>query len=848
MTRHFWRWCLAIMIVLATGAETAWGQDSSLPYDLRWEVLRAGPLPDGKGNRTEARFVVTSTSAGALPATGWSLYFNCVGEAEEGATAAGTVVERINGTLYRLRPAPGWVRPAAAEPLLLPVHHPGLMILPDRAPQGPYLVFDAEPARAHAPRTYQVQAPVSPDLFGGRLPGPGAEDHFQRNALATAPETDRASPVFPTPVRWQRKAGWLHWTRLPTISAAPALRQQAQLLRTWLAPFVGPATGSAGTPGLPIRLLVDRVPSTTSPEAYRLELDPRTGVTVTGASASGVARGLQSLRGLLPTVATPGTGLRMGALEVVDEPRFALRGLLLDVARHFHPKETVLRVIDLMARYKLNTLHLHLTDDEGWRLAVDGLPELTAFGGRRGHGVAPREYLPPAHGSGPDALNSTGSGHYSAGDYVEILRYAAARHVTVIPEIEMPGHARAAVQSMEARTARLLANGNVNAEAYRLADPGDRSRYRTAQLHHDNLMDPGLESTYRFVDHVVGQVARLHRRAGVPLKLIHLGADELPAGAWSGSPAGQAAIQRHHLAGLPGLWNHFYDRVATIAARHGARVAGWEELGSRRAAADGGGPLVPNEHFVKRDFTLFVWNNLDDADDLAYRLANAGYPVVLAPATRLYFDMAANANPGEPGVDWAAYIELRDTFDFVPLDALRQRPTQATQAPGKTALTAQGRQRVIGIEATLFGEVMPTRERLERLLLPRLFALAERAWAPSPLWAESTDPATAAVAYQGDWASFVHRLGSQLLPSLQRDLPDVAFRVPTPGLRRLEAGGAEANTGWPGMVVRYTTDGSEPSAGSPVAEGRLPGGVLLKAAAFDRSGQRSLSTHLDLRR
>ena len=847
MTRRFRHWWMVAMVMMALGAGSAWGQGAAPTFDLRWELLRAGAAPGGRGHRTEAQFLVTGASGQPLPAKGWSLYFTCVGEAQEGPSGRGTVVERVNGTLYRLRPAPGLALPAPGEPLALPIAHPGVMVLTDRAPQGPYLVFDADPARAVAPRSYQVLTPVQADRFDGRLPGPTAEEHFARNARGPAPASDALSPVFPTPKQWQRRAGVLRWTGMPAVVAPPALRAQGQLLQAWLAPFVAPAGGPRVASGPTVRLHVARLPGTTSPEAYRLTIDPTAGVNVTGATAAGVARGLQSLRSLLPVDANPAQGLELPALQVLDEPRFALRGLLLDVARHFHPKDTVLRVIDLMARYKLNTLHLHLTDDEGWRLAIAGLPELTAFGGRRGHVVEPAAHLPPAHGSGPDAHRSSGSGHFSADDYVAILRHAASRHVTVLPEIEMPGHARAAVQAMEARARRLAAAGDPQADAHRLADPGDRSRYRTAQLHHDNLMDPGLESTYRFVDQVVGEVARLHRVAGVPLKLIHLGADELPAGAWSGSPAGQAAIQRLGLAGLPGLWNHFYDRVATIARRHGARVAGWEELGSRRAAADGSGPLVPNEHFVKRDFTLFVWNNLDEADDLAYRLANAGYPVVLAPATRLYFDMAANGNPGEPGVDWAARIDLRDTFDHVPLDALRQRPTQAGSPAGKAVLTAASRSRVLGLEATLFGEVMPTRERLERLMLPRLFALAERAWAPSPAWAETADAAAADAAYQADWAGFVQQLGTRLIPSLQRDLPDVNFRVPTPGLRRAAGGGAEANVLWPGLVVRYTTDGREPSADSPAAGPLLPAGTLLKAAAFDRSGQRSLSTQLDLR-
>src|SRR2546430_6711112 len=183
---------------------------------------------------------------------------------------------------------------------------------------------------------------------------------------------------------------------------------------------------------------------------------------------------------------------------------------MLDVARNFHPKAAVLRTLDLIARYKVNVFHLHLTDDEGWRIEMPSLPELTAVGARRGHTLDSGTHLPPAFGSGPDVDRTWGSAFYSRADYVEILRYAAARHIEVIPEIEMPGHARAAIKSMEAN------------QQYRLNDPDDRSVYSSAQGYHDNVMNPALESTYHFIERVVGELVAMHREAGVPLRHIYI--------------------------------------------------------------------------------------------------------------------------------------------------------------------------------------------------------------------------------------------------------------------------------------------------------------------------------------
>src|SRR5207253_9737527 len=204
-------------------------------------------------------------------------------------------------------------------------------------------------------------------------------------------------PVFPTPVEVTLGAGVLHLTALPPVEAPEALRNEAAFAAEYLRPYFG-STRKGGV--LPLRLDVGPITGQTSSEAYSLVVDSVQGVRIVGASPAGVFYGLQSLRGLLPAP-TPRAGLVLPAIRVVDAPRFGYRGIMLDVARNFHPKPAVLRTIDLIARYKLNVFHLHLTDDEGWRIEIPGLPELTAVGGRRGHPPDSDRHLPPAFGSGP---------------------------------------------------------------------------------------------------------------------------------------------------------------------------------------------------------------------------------------------------------------------------------------------------------------------------------------------------------------------------------------------------------------------------------------------------------------
>jgi hexosaminidase len=598
-----------------------------------------------------------------------------------------------------------------------------------------------------------------------------------------------------------------------------------------LARSLFPQTLPAGGP--PLQLSVGTVDGQSSPEAYRLSIRAKTGIAIVGNSAAGVAYGLQTLRDLLPL---PGAQeLALNETTIVDAPRFGYRGFQLDVARNFHGKQTVFKWLDLMARYKLNKFHFHLTDDEGWRLEIAGLPELTSIGAVRGHSAKPGVRLQPAYGSGPDPKDPAGSGYFSRADYIEILRYAQARHIEVIPEIEMPGHARAAVQAMEARYLRMKAAGHKDANKYLLNDLNDRSVYRSAQYFTDNVINPGLDSTFTFIDHVVTQVVALHREAGVPLKTIHMGGDELANGAWEQSPASLARMKKEKLESTADLWDWFYDRVDGILRKHGLSTSGWEELAARKTRLAGRNRLIPNPRFTQRGFTAWVWNNTRGAEDFANRLANGGYDIVLAPVSAMYLDMAANPNPEEPGVNWNDYVELDTVYDFVPFDMLKHLPDAART--GKDGLTDYGKRHVRGLEATLFTETVLDAGRVDYMVMPRLLAVAERAWAADPAWALETDPAKAAALHRTAWSGFVNALGQRVLPRLDLERGDVAYRIAPPGLL-LDGGQVLVNHVLPGITLRYTVDGSEPTAASKLVNGPIQERGTIKVAAFDRKGRR----------
>jgi hexosaminidase len=304
-------------------------------------------------------------------------------------------------------------------------------------------------------------------------------------------------------------------------------------------------------------------------------------------------------------------------------------------------------------------------------------------------------------------------------------------------------------------------------------------------------------------------------------------------------------MQREHLKSGAELWNYFYARVGAVLARHGLALAGWEEIGAHTVTIAGQQVRTANPVFSGSGYTLYVWRNTEGAEDLADRLANSGYEVVLTPATRLYFDLAPYPSPLEPGQNWAGYVDLDTVFDYAPYDDTRMAPDDPQRMAHREALTQAGREHIRGLEGTLFSETVHEPLRLEYMLMPRLLALAERAWASDPLWTQQPDRAHAAPLRAQAWSAFVSQVGLQVLPRLDAEHAAL-YRIPAPGLKRV-SGAVLANEQIPGLSLHYTIDGSEPNARSPQVTGPITANGLIRVAAFDRNGRGGRSSQLDNR-
>ncbi|HJS12913.1 family 20 glycosylhydrolase [Sphingopyxis sp.] len=612
-----------------------------------------------------------------------------------------------------------------------------------------------------------------------------AERAFDVQAGRLAPEA-RGIVILPKPAKAMQGRG----------QAVDLARGIALTLDGVERDAVAPALAALGSPeggALPLTIRIDPAASKKA-EGYILDVKA-SGIAIAAHDAAGASHALRSLA----QQAAFEKG-KLAALHVEDAPEYGFRGLHIDLGRNFHGRDQILKLVEAMAAYKLNKLHLHLADDEGWRIEIPALPELATVGSKRCHDPAEQTCLLPQLGAGPDGTSGV-NGYLTTADYVAIVKAATARQIEVIPSIDMPGHSRAAIKAMEARHARLTAAGKkAEAETYRLIDPADTTEYRSIQHYSDNTLNVCLPATYRFVDTVADALADMHRQAGAPLKTFHLGADET-AGAWVKSPACKAMIAEN--GGDAGkLTPRFIERVSKSLAAKGLRAGGWSDgMGHTEAAA------------MPKKVQTNIWAVLHAGGVReAHDQMNRGWDAVLSIPDLGYFDMPYAPHPDEGGYNWASRgVDPYQVFGFMPGNLPANAATiRNIQAEGKAIEdkpVLRPGHRAAGLQAQLWSETTRTDAQVDYMLFPRLLALAERAWSPAP-WTpayqagasyEWGDKRVDAAKLKAGWQDFAGRVAAQF-PMLER--MGVAYRVAPPGARIVD-GKLEANSMFPGTTIEY---------------------------------------------
>ncbi|MFE0673697.1 beta-N-acetylhexosaminidase [Streptomyces sp. NPDC058867] len=483
--------------------------------------------------------------------------------------------------------------------------------------------------------------------------------------------------LIPAPRKVAEGSGEVRLTARSRLYAAPGTERAGHWLTAVLRQSTGLPLREAREPaearGDGIALLLDPA---LGPEEYRLT-GGDDGVVIEGGDAAGVLHGAQTLRQLLGPDAhrraplDPARVWAVPQVTVEDAPRFRWRGLMLDVARHFMPKEGVLRYLDLMAAHKLNVLHFHLSDDQGWRVEIRKYPRLTEVGSWR-----PRTKF--GHRASPLWEEKPHGGYYTQDDIREIVAYAAERHITVVPEIDVPGHSQAAIAAYPELG---------NTDVVDTASLGVWDDWGISA----NVLAP-TDRTLRFYEGVFEELLELF-----PSEFVHVGGDECPKEQWRGSPAAQARIAELGLSGEDELQAWFIGHFDTWLSARGRRLIGWDEI------LEGG--LAPGA-------AVSSWRGYGGG----IAAARAGHDVVMCPEQHVYLDYRQAPEEDEP-VPIAYVRTLEDVYRFEPV------PAELTEAEAR---------HVLGTQANVWTEVMEDQARVDYQVFPRLAAFAEVAWSDLP--------------------------------------------------------------------------------------------------------------------
>jgi hexosaminidase len=349
----------------------------------------------------------------------------------------------------------------------------------------------------------------------------------------------------------------------------------------------------------------------------------------------------------------------------------------------------------------------------------------------------------------------------------------------------------------------------------------------------------------RFFETAVDDIMEMFKEAAVPLRMFHTGGDEVPSTAWTVSPMCREFLKNYpEIKNTRNLQGLFFGQMVEALRTRGLMTGTWEEAVMQ---FEDGGTWRSNPRFVGKEVYPYIWNNLWGNQDLGYKLATGGYPVILCNVTNFYFDLAYSRDPREPGLYWAGFVDEEDAFSFVPYNLFESTRTDALGKPfepskdftGMQRLTPEARKNIAGLQAQLWSETIKGRDMLEYYYLPKMLGFAQRAWQGDAPWSGKGETARIA-----DFNKFINTAVQVEFPFLETYQGGYNFRISPPGIK-VENGQVFINTGYPGFQVRFTTDGTEPTSQSKHYEGPFALiGNIIKAATFNSKGRSGFSTTL----
>ena len=599
---------------------------TTTPLSLHWEFGQNDVEP----GICEAYLTLTNTSEQELTHEDWTLYFNLMSLHPIYTEGDALRETEIQASWHSIEPTQTFAPLAPGESREYTLRYKGSAIRENICPEGFFLIqhskFKINPKPISIPCTYVPY--TRPEQMKRGIVTWEKTPYADGEYVFGYVERVLGERAYPQPLPKGKGAG--------KEEVQPLLPQPKQMIY------------ADGVCEVAKAEIISRTDANMVKEGYTMIISPDT-IRIEASDEAGVFYAKQTLKQWGDTIPCG---------RVTDYPDLPHRGIMLDVVRNYYPVDSIYRILDMMAYHKLNVLHFHLSDDEAWRLEIPGLPQLTDIGSKRGYTTDESDCLLPMYCGGWDAeAPTTANGYITREKYIELLKYAGERHIRVIPEIDMPGHMRAAKKAM----GKLLTDSAFDARMY-----------KSAQNYTDNVIDVTKPYAVEFIDHVVTEIVKMHKEAGHPLTIFNIGGDEVPKG---------ALTKEEHQA--------FIDAVLEILKRYNLQPMGWEEI----------------DHFCQPESgaICYAWLN---SESKPMQLAEAGYQVVIATASHLYFDFAYCNHHEEKGLSWGGYTDEYRSFDWQPA----QHPN------------------IIGMNAQLWGEVIRSFSQVEWQIYPKIYGLAERAW------------------------------------------------------------------------------------------------------------------------
>ena len=578
-------------------------------------------------------------------------------------------------------------------------------------------------------------------------------------------------------------------------------------------------------------------------ESYTLNIG-NNGIFIGASDRAGALYGLQSLKQIFLVSKLENTPVKF--IEIKDSPKFSYRGMLLDISRNFYGPDKIKQILDYLSFLKINYLDFRLTDDEGWRLEIPDLEELTEVGSKRAYTKDEFENLIPMYGSGPDT-RSTGSGYLSRADYIDILKYAYERNITVIPQISVPSHMRSAIVSMNARYQKYMEMGNqVEAERYLLIDPDDQSEYYSAQGFDDNIMCVCRESSFAFYEKVIDEIFLMYKDAGVEMTKFGVAADELPFGAWQKSPLCDKFMSENSISGdYNALYQLMQQRIYNKISSYGATMTGWDDILLKLTERNQSETQI-KDFFKDDDILLFVWKNDwgQGRQDMIYKYANLGYKTVMSNSSAFYFDMVDDKDLDNIGLSWSGYANYLDMWSVDVFDifndtyGVEKNNISKEYIDKSVKLNPSSRENIIGVQSQIWSETIRNEGILDYMFMPNIIVFSQKAWSHDDSWMNITDLDLKRIKIQEEWNKFANNIGQRLLPMVDEIYGGLSYDLPKPG-GKIVNDSLYANTVFPGLHIKYTLDGSIPlnSSETFISPLKVNEDEIINLRLFDNTGR-----------